>query len=451
MNRPQALVVGGNPRAWTGLLTALDAAGIDARVVADPHAAQVMSLKGPIDLVVVERQYFEDPGIGLPAGGSEVPVVVASDGAVTEEKITAWLARGAFDAVEVDAPGWRVRLIADRALTERRRRLEFARLQRLVGEASGVIPFVGSSAEASRLRERLERLGATDRPVLFWGEPGTGKEFAARLLHTRSPRGAHPFVPAMVQHGEVEVDLDGARGGSLFVDGLSGLTPRGQEQLLQVLDPGRVREADVRLLSSGTDDPGLLVEQGRFSDSLFKRLGAELVKLPALRERTEDIAVLARHIVEGIAALNRLDAAVIEPAALDALERYRWPGNVWELRNALEHAAIVSADGRITLPNLPPRVREGALAPGAADDAPELGSDLPRFRVAKRKVIDAFEHRYLGKLMRGHAGNVTSAAEHAGMLRSALQRLLRKHGLRSADYRASIGGGIERVGRAELT
>jgi DNA-binding NtrC family response regulator len=153
------------------------------------------------------------------------------------------------------------------------------------------------------------------------------------------------------------------------------------------------------------------------------------VPLPPLRERREDIALLCRHFLTAICEINQLPAMRLSSEALGVMERYRWPANVRELRQAVEHAAILAPEGEIRADDLPERVREAA-----AKDGP-LPSAAGRFRSAKRKVVDAFESGYLSNLMERHAGNVTLAAQQAGMLRSALQRLLRKHGLKSADYR----------------
>ncbi len=148
-----------------------------------------------------------------------------------------------------------------------------------------------------------------------------------------------------------------------------------------------------------------------------------------IQVRLEDVALLARHFVDEIRSINDLPPIQIAPETIEALTRYAWPGNVRELRHAMEQAVILAQDGTIRPRDLPRTVR------AAADAASNDESAAARFRDAKRVVVEAFEKRYLEDLLARHRGNVTAAANHAGMLRSALQRLLRKYELHSSDYR----------------
>ena len=163
--------------------------------------------------------------------------------------------------------------------------------------------------------------------------------------------------------------------------------------------------------------------------ALVAAVGDAIIRVPSLRERPEDIPVLARAFVDGLRRLNGLPPIALEGATIAALERYAWPGNVKELRDVVETAVILAADGIVRARDLPGPLRgaETGATPGVRADR--------RFRAAKRAVVDAFERAYLTDLLGRHRGNVTGAAEHSGMLRSALQRLLRKHDLRSVDFR----------------
>lgn len=147
--------------------------------------------------------------------------------------------------------------------------------------------------------------------------------------------------------------------------------------------------------------------------------------------RAGEVAQRVREYVEGVRELNGLPPITVAPDALAALARHDWTGREGELRNAVETAVILAADGALRLRDLPASVQDGAATSGG-----EIHADR-RFRDAKRSVVDAFERAYLSDLLRRHGGNVTAAAEHSGMLRSALQRLLRKHDIRSSSFRAS--------------
>jgi len=161
-------------------------------------------------------------------------------------------------------------------------------------------------------------------------------------------------------------------------------------------------------------------------------LARETLSLSPLRERTEDIPLLAQHFLRAICTINRLPLMRLEADALALLERHRWPENVQGLRNALEQAAILAADGKVRARDLPDEVRDATpFHPATSGGA----SAIRRFRDAKREVVEGFERCYLRELMERHGGNVTAASQQAGMLRSALQRLLRKYTLKSAEFR----------------
>ena len=173
------------------------------------------------------------------------------------------------------------------------------------------------------------------------------------------------------------------------------------------------------------------VHDGLLREDLHGRLAITVIHLPALRERREDVALLSRQFLETICEINNLPTVHLSPEALQMLEAYAWPGNVRELRNAMEQAVILATDRTIRPRDLPQVIRNVQVA--TTPESEDL-SGRP-FRVAKREVVDAFERSYLSELLMRHGGNVTAAAQQAGMLRSALQRLLRKHELRSADFR----------------
>jgi DNA-binding NtrC family response regulator len=230
-----------------------------------------------------------------------------------------------------------------------------------------------------------------------------------------------------------------AGGGTVYLDRVTALDAERQELLLSAisawprtsLGSSEGEAAPPRLLAGSRVDPAVVVKEGHLLDALRRRLAESTVVLPALRERKEDIALLARHFVQAICEINQLPSISISAEALASLERYAWPSNARELRNAVEHAVILAAEGTIRPQDLPDKIREEQ----AGEAAPARYAANDRFRDAKRAVVDSFERAYLSDLLERHGGNVTSASRHAGMLRSALQRLLRKHGLRSADFR----------------
>jgi DNA-binding NtrC family response regulator len=363
---------------------------------------------------------------------------------------------GAFDVVGKPLDQERLRQVVERALRHHALLEELRGLREGLQPGEGYLGLVGRSAAMERLRERLQRLAASEVPVCFSGELGTGKELAARTLHRLSRRRDEPFVivPCAnlsaraweAQWGGAAGFLAEVRAGSLYLDDLPALDLELQERLIDTLAlAGRGGRPQARILFSSTRDPGVAVEEGRLLEDLAGPLAAETVHLPPLRDRVEDVPVLARYFIETISTVNQLPSLQITPDALDLLEHHAWPENVQELRNALEQAVILSSDGTIRSGDLPERIRPTGSTPGRAEGRPDASRG--RFREAKRAVVEEFERSYLVGLMGTHAGNVTAAAHQAGMLRSALQRLLRKYGLKSAEFRRRRPQGREQAPR----
>ncbi|HEX6852525.1 MAG TPA: sigma 54-interacting transcriptional regulator [Candidatus Polarisedimenticolaceae bacterium] len=349
-------------------------------------------------------------------------------GALAERGVEARNVHGVSEAIEIVAP-----ILSD----YHSRRFE-------ASEASGFSGLVGRSEGMERVRERVARLSASDDPVLLVGEPGTGKELAARLLHQRSSRHAAPFVVADARvsaPGAFEEELfrkngglvDLAADGTLFVEEILDLPAATLDRLLRDYAAGRLQ---TRIVGATSRDPRRAADEGRVSRDVVSWFGTSVVHLPPLRERLEDVPLIAQGFLDALRAINDLTAMRFDPEAAEALSRWRWPGNVRELRRVVEHAALLAPDGWIRPEHLPEAVRQtGGGDPGPGD----VVADRP-FRDAKRRVVEAFERAYLADLMRRHGGNVTAAAAYSGMLRSALQRLLRKYALKSVEFREGERG-----------
>jgi DNA-binding NtrC family response regulator len=296
------------------------------------------------------------------------------------------------------------------------------------------------------LFELLARVASADAPVLIHGETGTGKELCAEALHARSARASAPFVVvdlAAIQPSLIESELFGhvrgaftgavadragaferADGGTVFLDEVGELSAELQPRLLRALERGQVKRVgandfktvNVRVIGATHRDLPALAQEGRFRDDLYHRLAVLNVRLPPLRERRDDIPDLVRAL---LARLGQPDA--IGPEGIAALCGHDWPGNVRELRNAVERA--------VSLGHLP---GPGDFAMAAPAPAPRTTGwrGLP-FKVAKDKLVAAFERDYLLDLVSRCAGNISRAAREAGIDRVYLHRLLKHHGLRA--------------------
>ncbi|MBL8940998.1 MAG: sigma 54-dependent Fis family transcriptional regulator [Archangium sp.] len=298
---------------------------------------------------------------------------------------------------------------------------------------------LGRSPVMRGLFSQLEQVGPTDASVLLHGETGTGKEASARVLHHLSPRKDGPFVTFdcgaatgdLVQatlFGHVKGAFTGAvkdsagvveaaDGGTLMLDEVAALPLELQPLLLRVLESGsyqrvgdtKVRTSDFRLLATTQHDLPRRVKAGAFRADLYYRLSAIVLEVPALRDRLEDVAMLAQAFARG----QRSDA-VLSPSALAALSAWQWPGNVRELKNVVERILALGEDA--VLPK-----------------APEVsGAD---FHAAKERALAAFERSYLEALLTRHQGSAAAAAREAGIARSYLYKMLEQHGVDPAKFR----------------
>jgi DNA-binding NtrC family response regulator len=316
----------------------------------------------------------------------------------------------------------------------------------------------------------IPAIARSEGPVLITGETGTGKELVARAIHYLSPRADRPFVAVncgLLTDTLLEDELFGhergaftdarerrtglmaeAERGTLLLDEVDTLTPRGQIALLRVLQDSsyrpvgssRERSADVRFIAATNTALRELVRSGAFRTDLYYRLCVFPVTLPPLRDRREDVPVLAQYFLHRY-AVRRHPEPALTPSAEAALLAHDFPGNVRELENTMMRAAQLAQSGLIEATDLG--------LPGSAVGQPvplPSAADVRTFRVLKKIAIETFERDYLTTLMREVRGNITRAARVAGKERRELARLLKKHGLRmsapaSATPRKITAGG----------
>jgi len=310
----------------------------------------------------------------------------------------------------------------------------------------GLAGLVGNAPTFREAISRLPDIARSDLPVLITGETGTGKELVARAIHEMSDRVSHPFIPincgrlpdALLEDeffGYERWAFTGARtprrgliaeaeNGTLLLDEIDSLTSRGQVALLRVLQDRNVRRVgantkqrvDVRFVCATNASIAALVDRGQFRPDLYHRLAVFSVSLPPLRERGEDIPLLARHflIKHGPSAEP---ACVLTSEAEAALLAHSWPGNVRELEFAVIRGITYS------------RRRGGPIEPFDLGLSTATPARQLSYKETKRLSVEYWEHGYLVDLMRRHAGNVSAAARGAGMARRVLQRMLGRHGI----------------------
>jgi DNA-binding NtrC family response regulator len=320
----------------------------------------------------------------------------------------------------------------------RGRRLEDENRLLLAAEPAGLI---ARSPAMQPVLKLIERIGPSDAAVLIAGEPGTGKGVVARALHAASARASRPLVTVNaggLSEGVFESELFGhvkgaftdahaeragrfelANGGTLFLDEIANVPAAQQARLLRVLETGefervgssRTLKVDVRLLTATNADLGAEVDAGRFRQDLFFRINTVVIRLPPLRERSEDLPLLAAHFLRQHAARYRKPLLRFEEAALQAILSHRWPGNVRELEHAVERAVLMAVRGTV----------------GGADLGLQISAD-GRARLDEMS-LEEVERALIQKALFRHAGNITLAAKDLGLSRSGMYRRLKRHQL----------------------
>jgi two-component system response regulator GlrR len=325
-------------------------------------------------------------------------------------------------------------------------------------EEIGLTQLIGRAPAFVRVITRLPPLARTNRPVLITGETGTGKELCARAIHHLGRRRAFPFIP--VDCGAVpdqlfENELFGhergaftdahrrqkglvgmAEGGTLFLDEIDSLSLMSQAKLLRFiqertyrpLGAERFERADINLLAATNRDLDQLVREKRFRSDLYFRLSVLRLHMVPLRDRQDDVPLLARHFLEALCVEEGVSPKRLAPATMVALSRMPWPGNVRELHHVLERA-FVAAEG----PQILPGHLRAALTEGESQPEPPQSETGP-FRAARARAVAAFERQYVIEMLRAHHGNITQAARTAHQDRRAFGRLVKRHNIDPHDF-----------------
>jgi DNA-binding NtrC family response regulator len=442
VEHPLALAMGLAEPSLVWLRQELEGRGGRLQAAQDPSEALDVLATRPVRLLIAPASRSDEDWLLRASSAHPSLVILLLDDHAGEGR-RSQPSRGVFDVIPWPSNPSRLAPALERALRHGALLHELEGLRDEAQDRFRLPRLVGRSVAMERLRERLRGLAGSNASVLFLGEAGSGKELAARSLHAISNRSEGPWVRieasglAAAPPGKPEARASEAAGGTLLVDGLESADRVDRDRLARLLKGLPTGSRAPRLLASSRIDLRLAAEEGRFGADLRDMLSEATVRVPPLRERGEDVALLTRHFVEVVRKLNDLPPVTLLPESMETLLRYGWPGNVRELRNAIEHAIVVCSDGTIRPGDLPGRILGAGALSRFGPEPPRLSDRT--FRDAKRDVVDAFERAYLEDLLERHDGNVTTAAQHSGMLRSALQRLLRKHRLRSAAFR-SVGG-----------
>jgi DNA-binding NtrC family response regulator len=427
MDRPKALVVDDDPATRSAIVAALVEHGFDA---VSTRAGTAPSQ--PVEVLAVDlgaapaREWAERMGRSHPG------LLVVALGNKNETALQP------FDSLDKPVDESRLRGVARRLRSVVALRSENRALLGELQRSAAAVGIVGRSRATRELLAAVSRHARSPEPVWFAGESGVGKQHAARVMHAMSERGGLDFTLVPCASIAFAEPILAEPCGTLYLENLPALPLDHQRQVERRATTDRGADTG-RLVASATSHPAHAAEVGRLLEELRTRFEPNVIVIPPLRERPEDVSLLARHFADRIGELNRLPSLDIDAAAIALLEAHAWPGNATELRSVIEHAALLATEGPIRAAHLPESIRSGASERDERSRGGTTAGAPAAFRTAKRSVVASFEASYLRDLLAYHGGNVTAAARHAGMLRSALQRLLRKHGLRSGDFRTTPG------------
>jgi two-component system, NtrC family, response regulator AtoC len=451
--KPALLIVDDEKHTREGLRAALDDR-YEVFVAEDAASAFALLEAQNFDVLLTDFRLPSEDGMKLIARAKSLarpPVCILMTAYGSEELAVEAMKSGADDYIakgrlQIDELEMRIA----RALRQRHLEVENVSLRQQLDTKYGLERVVGESAAMREVLEVVQQVAPTRATVLIQGESGTGKELIARAIHRLSPRAKMPLVAvhcAALSATLLESELFGhekgaftgayerrigrfeqAQGGTLFLDEIGEIDPSLQVKLLRFLGErtfervgsNKTLSADVRLVTATNKDLAGLVREGRFREDLFFRLRVVVIQLPPLRERREDIPLLAQSFVREFAAENGKRVADFTPDAMEALLACAWPGNVRELRTALEHAVVLCRGERLSVRDLPATVRGPAPEPASAARAAAPESPL--------KVKEA-EKQLIVRALKECGGNRTAAAEKLGLSRRTLHRKLHTYQL----------------------
>ena len=447
MSATRLLIAEDDPGAAEALQTAFEGAGYDVVVAASGAEARERFRDGPWDCVLTDVVMPDIDGLTLLkefVGAPEAPPVVVMTAYGSVDRAVQAMKDGAYDFLEKPLDLNSLRAVVQGAIESRRGETAEGPVRaRLRAERRTLLP--GSSPLMTRVLEQARRVARTNATVLITGESGTGKELVARLIHTESMRVRGPFVAvncAGLTESIIESELFGhvkgaftgavrakkgkfelAEGGTLFLDEIGEIPLNVQVKLLRVLQEREVERVggeepiriDARLICATHRDLDAMVKDEQFREDLYYRIKVIVLRLPALRERPEDIPELVEHFRRVANERNRRKVKSFTAAALDRLRQYSWPGNVRELENVVEQAVVLARGDQADVGDLPEEV---------------TGDRGPRdvLRIPVGNTLAEAERELILETLRKAGGNKTKAAKMLGIGVRTLYRKLEEYG-----------------------
>ena len=445
MEQERILVVDDDEGLLHLLRMRLSALGFSVTPCTGGRDALMAARQETFDIAITDLRLRAEDGLALTEELMQLqpglPVIILTAHGSIPNAVEA-MQRGAFGYLTKPFDDKELKATLDKALIQLRMTREIQRLKSLVKELYGLENVIARSPAMQRLFQQVAQIADSDATILLTGETGTGKEVLARVLHANSRRSKGPFVAlncAAISETLFESELFGhirgaftnavaakrglfqsANGGTLFLDEIAEMSLPMQVKLLRAVQEREVREVgadyatkvDVRIITATNKDLAESVKAGTFRHDLYYRVSVVPLAIPPLRERKDDIPLLAQHFLKQSAKRSNKDVRGFTPAAMHRLMVYPWPGNVRELENAVEKAVVMSRQDMV-LPELLPTA-------GVASD---IG--LKPLTEAKEE----FERSYLRNVLQMTGGNISRAAQFAGRYRADFYKMLKKYGL----------------------
>src|SRR5438874_1166483 len=464
--QPTILIVDDEKHTRDGLRRLLEDE-YDTYVAEDIRGAMDVLEREPIDVLITDLRLGGDDGMVLIDRALKLPhppisIMMTAYGSV--DTAVEAMKRGAYDFVTKPLNLDKVEMLIARALASRKLEQENRTLRQQIDERYGLENIIGESPALREVLDTIKQVAPSSANVLIEGESGTGKELAAQAIHNLSRRSKGKFVTvhcAALSPQLLESELFGhergaftgaherrigrfeqASGGTIFLDEVAEISPSTQVKLLRVISEERAFErvggnqtlrADVRLIAATNKNLEQLVRERKFRDDLYFRLNVVRIVMPPLRERKEDIPILVRGFLRHFCKENQKPLLELAPDAMDAILVYDWPGNIRELRTAIEHGVVMATGKQIVLRDLPMAVRQAATAklPGGVSPTTAFGE--------KTSALDLHEteRRLIAQALAATNGNVTAAAKKLGISRRTLHRKINEMNAAKVETKAT--------------
>src|SRR5436853_219726 len=460
--QPIILIVDDEKHTRDGLRRLLEG-DYDVYIAGDIASAMNVLEREHVDLLLTDLRLAGEDGMQLIDRALKMPdppvcIMMTAYGSV--DTAVEAMKRGAYDFVTKPLNLDKVEMLIARALRDRKLVDENRSLRQQVDERYGLENIIGESPALHEVLDTIRQVAPSSATVLIEGESGTGKELAAHAIHNLSRRNKAKFVtvhcaalsPTLLEselfghekgaftgaHERLIGRFEQASGGTIFLDEVAEIPPPTQVKLLRVISEERAFErvggnqtlrADVRLIAATNKNLEQLVKEGKFRDDLYFRLNVVRIVMPLLRERKDDIPILVRGFLRHFCKQNDKPLLELAPEAMDALLAYDWPGNIRELRTAIEHGVVMAIGPKITLRDLPSAVRQAATAklPGGLSPREAFGE--------KTSPLDLHEteRRLIAQALAATNGNVTAAAKKLGISRRTLHRKINEMNVSKAE------------------